>query len=150
MAHTFTDLLVHATFSTKGRMPVLDKQVGPRVFAYMGGIVRELGGKAFAINGPADHVHLQMRLPPTTSVSDAMRIIKTNSSRWANEQRLTRGSFAWQTGYGAFSVSESSRDSVTAYVEEQQAHHRQVDFRAEFEALLRRHGIAYDETHLWT
>lgn len=124
MAHTFTDLLVHATFSTKGRMPVLDKQVGPRVFAYMGGIVRELGGKAFAINGPADHVHLQMRLP--------------------------RRSFAWQTGYGAFSVSESSRDSVTAYVEEQQAHHRQVDFRAEFEALLRRHGIAYDETHLWT
>ena len=149
MAHTYTNLLVHATFSTKDRVPVLDEGTGPRVFAYMGGIVRELGGQALAINGPDDHVHMQLLLPPTLCVSDAMRVIKTNSSRWANEKHLTGRPFAWQPGYGAFSVSESSRDGVTAYIAKQHAHHRKVDFKAEFVALLRRHGIDYDEGHLW-
>ena len=149
MAHTFTTLLVHATFSTKDRVPVLKGDVGQRVFAYMGGIVRELGAKPFTINGPADHVHFAFRLPPTVCVSDAMRVVKTNSSRWANEQGLGGGGFGWQSGYGAFSVSESNREAVSAYIEDQEEHHKKRDFNAEFEALLRRHGIAYDEAHLW-
>ena len=128
---------------------MLDDDLGPRVFAYMGGIVRELGGKALAINGPADHVHLQLRLPATVCVSDAMRLVKTNSSRWVNEKGLARGLFGWQTGYGAFSVSESSRQAVTEYIGKQHEHHRKADFKAEFAALLRKHGIACDEGHLW-
>ena len=149
MAHTFTNLLVHATFSTKDRVPVLDGELGPRVCAYMGGIARDIKAQALAVNGTRDHVHLELRLPPTVCVSDAMRLIKTNSSRWVNEKRLTRGVFGWQTGYGAFTVSESNREGVAAYIAEQQDHHKTVSFKGEFEALLRKHGIAYDESHLW-
>ena len=82
-------------------------------------------------------------------VADAMRLIKTNSSRWVNEKKLTQGTFGWQAGYGAFSVSESNREAVTAYIARQQDHHRRADFKTEFEALLRRHGIAYDASRLW-
>ena len=149
MPHTFTNLLVHSTFSTKGRIPLLKGDVGQQMFSYMGGIVRELGGAALVINGPADHVHIEMRLPPTLSVSDAMRVVKTNSSRWANEKRLINGPFAWQEGYAAFSVSESNHRAVAAYVARQLEHHQRVDFMAEFEALLRKHGITHDPGRLW-
>ena len=149
MAHTFTNLLVHATFSTKGRAPMLDEQLRPRVCAYMGGIARDIGAQPLAVNGARDHVHLELRLSPRVSVSDTMRLIKTNSSRWVNEKRLAEGTFGWQTGYGAFTVSESNREAVGAYVASQEEHHRRLGFKAEFEALLRKHGIAYDENHLW-
>jgi REP element-mobilizing transposase RayT len=149
MAHTFTHLLAHIIFSTKNREPLLDADLKPRLFAYMGGIVRELGGAALLINGPTDHVHLLVSLPSTKSISDFMRVLKTNSSRWVHEQFPAKQTFAWQTGYGAFSVSESNRCAVEKYIANQEEHHRVTDFKDEFISFLKRHGMGYEEKYLW-
>ena len=148
MSHTYTNLLYHIIFSTKDRQPLLTDDIRPRTFAYMGGILRELDGIAILINGPADHVHLLAALPPTTGIADAMRVLKTNSSRWIHET-FPNSSFAWQTGYAAFSVSQSSVPAVRQYIERQEEHHRRITFQEEFVAFLKRHGIAYDERYIW-
>lgn len=149
MAHTFTHLLAQIIFSTKNREPLLDADLKPRLFAYMGGIVRELGGTAILINGPTDHVHLLVSLPATKSISDFMRVLKTNSSRWVHEEFPERKTFAWQTGYAAFSVSESNRGAVEKYIAGQEEHHRVLTFKDEFISFLQKHGMPYEEKYLW-
>lgn len=149
MPHTFTNLLVHVVFSTKDRQPFLDTELRPRLFPYMGGIVRELGGVPLALNGPNDHVHALVTVPATLALADLMRVLKTNSSRWVHEQWPQRCSFAWQTGYGAFSVSKSNAPEVERYITGQEEHHRHVSFQEEFLAFLRRHGIAFNERYVW-
>lgn len=104
MPHSFAHLLTHVVFGTKGRIPCLDAELRDRLFPYMGGIIRTLGGSALAVNGTMDHVHLLVLLPATKPVADAMRVLKTNSSRWVHETWSNRREFGWQTGYGAFSV----------------------------------------------
>ena len=128
MPHTYTSLLVHIIFSTKDRRPYLDAELRPRLFPYMGGILRELGGTPILVNGPDDHVHALTALPPTRSLSDVMRVLKTNSSRWVHEQWPARRDFAWQSGYGAFTVSRSNVDEVERYIAGQEEHHRHVTF----------------------
>jgi putative transposase len=149
MSHTFTNLLVHAIFSTKNREPHLTETLRPRVFPYMGGIVRELGGTALRINGPDDHVHLLLTLPAMLAIAEVMRVVKTNSSRWIHETFPNSSAFAWQTGYGAFSVSKSNLEAVAAYIDGQEEHHRTVTFQEEFLAFLKRHDIAYDPKYIW-
>ncbi len=149
MAHTFTNLLTHVIFSTKDRRPHLDPQVKERLFPYMGGILKETKAKCLAINGPADHVHILALIPPVAALSDVMRILKTNASRWVHEQWPSLTDFAWQTGYGAFSVSESLKQEVAAYIANQEEHHRKMTFQEEFIAFLKRHGIEYDERYIW-
>jgi putative transposase len=148
MPHSYTNLLTHVIFSTRDRRPDLDDGIRPRVFAYMGGIVREAGGGALAINGPADHVHLLLTLPAGLALADAMGVVKTNSSRWVHEQWPQLRSFAWQSGYGAFSVSRSNAAEVERYIGDQEAHHRTVSFQEEFLAFLKRHGVAYDPKYV--
>lgn len=149
MSHTYTNLLTHVTFSTKNRAAHIDDDLKPRLLPYMGGILRELGAKAVAINAQPDHVHLLVALPPTLAVADAMRVLKTNSSRWVHEQWPSRRVFGWQTGYGAFSVSRSNVEVVTSYIASQDEHHRTLTFQDEFLTLLKKHGIAYDERYIW-
>jgi len=148
MSHTHTNLLTHIIFSTKDRMPLIDSDVKPRLHAYIGGIVRELKGTALSVNGTTDHVHLLVGLLPTVAISDAVRVIKANSSRWMREQvRVEK--FGWQSGYGAFSVSQSNAQAVLAYISHQQEHHRKISFKEEFIAFLKKHDIQYDEHFLW-
>jgi putative transposase len=149
MAHTYTNLLTHVIFSTKDRAPCIDMQLKPELFAYLGGMVREVGGKAYAINGTTDHVHLLISLPPIIALSDAMRTIKANTSRWAGEKWSARRQFGWQTGYGAFSVSRSNIREVLTYIRNQETHHQKVTFQEEFIAFLKRHEIGYDERYIW-
>jgi len=149
MAHTFTNLLTHVVFSTKHRLPQIDPELKAPLLSYMGGIVRELNGVALLVNGTADHVHLLVRLPPTVSIADALRIVKTNASRWVHEKWPSRSAFTWQTGYGAFSVSQSNATAVLRYIKNQEEHHRKVSFQQELIAYLRRHGIEYDERYIW-
>ena len=149
MAHTYATLLVHVIFSTKDRRPVLDADLSARLFPYVGGIVRELGGKLMTVGGMPDHIHLLLSLSPTHALSEVMRTVKANSSRWVHEAWAERSAFAWQTGYGAFSVSRSNQDQVRQYIENQAEHHRQLSFKEEFTAFLKRHGIEYDERYIW-
>lgn len=115
----------------------------------MAGIVAEAKGKALNINGPSDHVHLLLSLPASIAVADAVRVIKTNSSKWVHDTWNDRAGFAWQAGYGAFSVSLSNRNEVWKYIAEQEEHHRRMTFKEEFVAFLKKHGIDYDERYLW-
>ena len=145
MAHTFSSLLAHVVFSTKNRAALIDDELEDKLHAYISGIIRELEAKALAIGGTADHVHILIRLPPRLSVSDLMRVVKTNSSRWVHENWTRRSSFGWQTGYGVYSVSESSLEAVIRYIAGQEDHHRRMSFQEEYLAMLNRHGIEYDE-----
>ena len=146
MPHSYSTLLVHAVFSTKDRARTMNDKLRPDLFAYMGGIVREIGGTARIVNGTDDHVHMLLSLAADTSVSECLRLVKANSSRWIHERCP---SFAWQTGYGAFSVSASNQKQVVRYIQDQERHHRRMSFQDEFVALLRKHGIVFDERFLW-
>ena len=149
MAQTFSNLLFHVVFSTRYRKPYLDAELKPQILASLGGIVRELEGKALMINGAADHIHMLVALPPTISIAEALRVIKTNSSRWVHEKWSLRRSFAWQAGYAAFSISQSNVAQVIRYMVDQEKHHQKVSFQAEFISYLKKHGISYDERYIW-
>jgi putative transposase len=149
MPHTCTHLLVHFIFSTKQRLPLIKPEIEADLHAYLGGIIREVGGTALCINGTSDHVHVLTRIPASHSVADVARLIKTNSSRWVHERWPERRAFAWQTGYGAFSVSESGLDPVRDYISHQQEHHQKRSFQDEFREFLKRNKIVVDERYLW-
>jgi putative transposase len=149
MANSFTNLLYHLVFSTKDREPLIRDDWRDKLYAYLGGIVREERGILIQGGGTADHVHLLIKLPPSAAVADLLRLVKANSSKWANETGAAVGKFAWQAGYGAFSVSESQAPDVKHYIQNQAAHHRGRSFQEEFVALLERHGIDYDPRYLW-
>ena len=144
MAHTFTDLVTHAVFSTSERAPFLSDAIRPDVHAYIGGILRELCATPIAIGGTSDHIHLLFRLPADKSVADCLRIVKTNSSRWIKEKWSDQRTFAWQRGYGAFSVSQSQRQTVIDYIANQAEHHKKWSFEQEFMTLLRKSDVEYD------
>jgi REP element-mobilizing transposase RayT len=148
MSHRFTALFTHVIFSTKERIAFLDAELAPECLAYIGGIVENIGGRRIAIGGVADHVHLLVDLPATVAVSDLVRTIKSNSSKWIHESR-GRSKFAWQNGYSAFSVSRSGVDSVIRYIRNQEKHHRRVSYQDEIRAFLKKHAIECDERYMW-
>ena len=149
MAHTFIHLSVHIVFGTKGRTRSITPAIKADLHAYLGGIIREEGCKAVSINGMEDHVHLLVTLSATKAISDLMRVVKTNSSRWVHEKWPECSGFGWQQGYGAFSVSRSAMKDVEEYIARQEEHHRKLSFQEEFVALLKKHDIAYDERYIW-
>ena len=139
----------HCVFSTKDRRPCLTTQLRDRLWPFLGGIAREHQMKALSIGGVEDHVHLLLSLPATMSIAKAMQLIKGGSSKWVHDSFPDQRLFAWQTKYGAFSVSVSQLDRIIKYIENQQRHHRRMTFQEEFIALLKRHKIEYDERYLW-
>lgn len=150
MTHTFTHLVTHIVFGTKNRAPLIKDNIKDDLHSYLGGIVRELGGDAILTNGMPDHVHMLVSTPPTLAIADVARVVKANSSRWVHEKWPGElRTFIWQQGYGAFSVSRSAIPDVERYIANQEEHHRKVSFQEEFLALIKRHGIEYDERYLW-
>jgi putative transposase len=147
MAHTYTNLIFHIVFSTQGHLPLIKPEYRQELFAYLGGLVKEKNGRVIIINGVSDHVHLLIVLPPDLSVSDAMKFVKANSSRWMKQRFGT--SFAWQKGFGAFSVSRSGVAEVARYIRDQEIHHRKMDFKSEFTVLLKKNEVEFDEEYLW-
>jgi REP element-mobilizing transposase RayT len=128
-------------FSTKDRQKLIAKTLQKKLWAYMAGICKSYDILAFVIGGMEDHVHLLLRLPPVITLSHAISTVKANSSRWMREHGTA---FAWQKGYGAFSVSSSHIQTVIRYIETQEAHHRNRTFEQEYLALLEKHGVRYD------
>jgi REP element-mobilizing transposase RayT len=149
MAHTYTHLVTHVIFATKDRAALISPEMKEDLYAYMGGIVREVGGKAIIVNGMPDHVHMLMYLPPTVAMAGAVRVVKANSSRWVHERWRDASKFGWQRGYGAFSVSRTIIPDVERYIATQEEHHRKMTFEEEFLVLLKRHGIEFDPRYLW-
>ena len=149
MPHTASNLVVHVVFSTKQRQPFITEAIQGDLHAYLGGIIRKIGGKALIVNGTLDHVHVLLRMPASRSSADVVRVLKSNSSKWIHEKWPDQSGFGWQTGYGAFSVSESVVPQVVAYISHQDEHHRRVSFQDEFRAFLRKNNIVVDERYLW-
>ena len=149
MPQSLTNVLVHFIFSTKNRQALIDADLGEQPHAYLAGICKEMGGKPIKINGAADHVHILTYVPSTVSTSEAVRVIKSNSSRWVHTTYSRRGSFAWQSGYAAFSVSQSHLEAVRDYIVGQEERHKTVSFQDEYREFLRRSGIAFDERYVW-
>jgi len=147
-AMSFTNLAYHIVFSTKDRRPFLPRERRERVAGYIGGIVRELGGQMLAADGGEDHLHVVAIASPKVAISDLLRDMKADSSRWIHQTFEDMGTFAWQDEYAAFTVSKSALPKVIAYVRSQEEHHRKMSFRDELIALLKRHEIAYDERYI--
>ncbi len=125
-------------------MKVLRDEWLAELFAYIGGLVKEHDGSLLKAGGIEDHVHLLLRIHPQYAISDTMKLIKANSSRWINDARRVQGRFEWQKGYGAFSVSQSMSETVKQYISAQREHHRRKSFEEEYLTALRNHGIEFD------
>jgi REP element-mobilizing transposase RayT len=149
MTNTYTQITIHLIFAVKNRENLLKKTIRPELFKYMTGIVTNKNNKLLAINGVADHVHLLIGLSPTTALSDLVRDIKNNSSKFINQRELVSGNFRWQTGYGAFSYSRSQRPNVIKYIENQEEHHKVKTFREEYLEVLQKFDVEYDSEYLF-
>jgi putative transposase len=148
MPSTHTSLHCHLTFSTKDRVPMISKEWRERLHAYLGGIVKGLDGVPLAVGGIEDHVHLLVGLKSSHRLDYFLRDLKADSSEWVHKE-IRKRLFAWQKGFGAFSVSPSSIESVKKYIFNQEEHHRLKTFQEEYVELLKASGIEYNEKYLW-
>jgi putative transposase len=149
MPSTWTQNFYHTVFSTKGRIELISPDLETRLYPFIGGILRERGCSLLAINGMPDHVHLLIRYSADLSHSDMLRHVKSRSSGWIHDTFPSLGRFAWQNGYGGFTVSKSMVETVSAYITRQKEHHKTQDFRSEFLELLRKHDIEFDEAEVF-
>ena len=150
MPQSLARIVLHVIFSTKNRVPFLKNvDLRSRFHAYLAGTLRQLDCEPILVNGVEDHIHILCNLSRTISVAKLIEEVKKNSSKWIKEQEPTYHDFFWQSGYGAFSVSQSNVERVREYVATQEDHHRKVSFQDEFRALCRKHGIEFDERYVW-
>ena len=149
MPGTYSQLLFHIVFSTKGRKPWITSDIAERLYPYMGGIVCAEKGVLHDIGGVEDHVHLYLRWRTDGAVSDLMRTVKARSSKWIHDTFPNLAEFAWQEGYGVFSVSKSQEEAVKKYIANQHEHHKKEDFKSELLGILRAHGIEFDEKYVF-
>jgi REP element-mobilizing transposase RayT len=149
MGDAYTSCHIHYVFSTKERRPLILPAYRERLWAYMGGIAREHRMCAVQIGGTVDHVHLLVRLPATLAIAKGVQLLKAGSSKWVHDTFPDLPHFAWQAGYGAFSLSPSSVPSAVEYIVRQDEHHRRHTFQEEFLAFLTRYDVAYDARYIW-
>jgi putative transposase len=146
---SFTQLTYHVVFATKYRKPSITDDIQEQLYQYIGGTLRAKKGHLIEIGGVGDHVHVLARLSPSLAVSDVVRDVKANSSKWLNEQPEITQAFEWQKGYGAFTVSYSQIETVQNYIRNQREHHRAKTFQQEYIEFLNRHHIAFQLEYLF-
>ncbi len=149
MAQSHCNLIYHLVFSTKERKRFLTPDLQGDVYRYLAGTVKGLGGIPLNVNGTADHVHLLVKLTQNHAPKDVLREIKANTSGWIHRTYPVLADFAWQAGYGAFTVSASQKKRVHEYIQNQESRHRVRTFKEEYIALLKAHEIEYDERYIW-
>jgi REP element-mobilizing transposase RayT len=142
-------VLIHVVFSTKDREPWFAADTRPRLHAYMAEVARNLGCEAYRVGGVSDHVHLALTLPRTLTQSDLIKELKTTSNHWLGRQEPRYSAFAWQRGYGIFSVGKSQLNDLVHYIDREEEHHAARSFQDEFRALLQRYDVGYDEAYVW-
>jgi len=150
MPQSLSRVYLHTVFSTKDRHPFFTSETEiADVHSYIGGIVKTLACEPIRVGGIADHVHLLSTLSRTKTIAEFIKETKRVSSNWIQELGTGYKRFSWQAGYGCFSVSEMELDQIVEYIDNQEDHHRLIDFKEEYRKLLRDHGIEYDERHVW-
>jgi len=142
-------LQYHIVFSTKERRPMISEELMARLVPYIGGIIRDLGGQMLEAGGSDNHLHIATLLDQNCAMKDVLRKVKAGSSRWVHETFRGRDGFGWQDGYAAFTVSQSAMPQVVEYVRNQAEHHRKSSFEEEMLALLKAHGLNYDERYVF-
>jgi REP element-mobilizing transposase RayT len=140
---------LHLVFSTKNRHPFINSEIQPELHSYIATVLKTLISPALIINSMEDHIHILFLLHRTVTLSKAVEEIKKSSSKWIKTKSPELSDFAWQSGYGAFSVSESNIESVKSYIQNQQEHHRTKTFQEELRIILTKHKIEFDERYLW-
>jgi putative transposase len=148
MSHTYSSTRIHVIFSTKERQKRLREELQPKLWAYIAGIAKNHGFEAIKIGGAEDHCHALILLPPPLPLSKAVQTLKGCSSKWLTDTGVAGNNFAWQEGYGAFSVTSSQTDEVVEYIKNQPEHHKKRNYEEEFLEFLRRFGIDYDPAHV--
>lgn len=150
MPQSLAQLYIHLIFSTKERQRFFqDETVNEKLRAYLGGTFRELGCPSIAIGTPQDHVHILFCLSRTSALADVVGKVKTASSKWMHGLDGDYRRFAWQGGYGGFSVSASGIADVEEYISNQTEHHSRMSFKDEFRLLLDKYELEYDERYVW-
>lgn len=149
MTNTYVSLRYHIVFSTKERFHWITQDIEERVWAYIGGIAKDNGLHPIQIGGVDDHLHCLIGAPPTIAPAKMAQLLKGGSSRWIGTTFPNMRGFAWQDGYGAFTVSASKVSQLIEYIRNQRKHHQSMSFREEYLLMLQRHGISYDERYLW-
>lgn len=147
MPQSLANVLVHIVYSTYGRTPCLSHEVRGVLFPYTNGILRNIGCPVLQIGGTNDHVHLLLRLSRTLTLAQVVETTKTSTSKWIKTQGISE--FAWQAGYGVFSVGQRESDEVIRYIQSQEDHHRRVSFQEELRALMKEEGLNIDERYVW-
>ena len=149
MSNTFHQIYVQVVFAVKYREALIKEESKAEIFSIIGNYINQTGCKTIIVNGVEDHVHCLLALKPTISVSDLMKAIKGKSSRYINENKLTKDKFEWQEGYGVFSYSKSQIDSVYKYIENQKEHHKKQSFNDEYLNFLNKFKVSYDEKFIF-
>ncbi|MCO5232559.1 MAG: IS200/IS605 family transposase [Chitinophagales bacterium] len=149
MPGTFSQIYIQVVFAVKGRENLINNVWKDDLHKYIAGIIKGKEQKSIIVNGMPDHIHAFIGLRPSMSVSDLVRDIKNNSSKWINENRLIKGKFQWQEGYGAFSYSHSQIENVYNYILDQEEHHKQKTFKEEYVEFLRKFEIEHNEKYLF-
>ena len=149
MPQSLSRVIVHGIFSTKDRVPNLNPEIHPELFAYLAAILNSEGHEVIKVGGHIDHVHALFGLSRTMTIADTIQVVKTSSSKWIKTKGLSYQGFAWQHGYAAFGVSESNVDAAVRYISNQDIHHVGHSYQDEFRALMKKHGIDIDEMYVW-
>ena len=149
MPQSLDNVLVHLVFSTKDRSPWIDATVRSGLHAYLASVARNAGGKCLRVGGVVDHVHLAIQLPRTITIAALVERLKTTSSKWMKGRCGDLWGFAWQRGYGVFSVAPRNSSALLQYLDEQEKHHRIRTYQEEFRGFLLENGIAFDERYVW-
>lgn len=149
MADTYSQIYIHVIFAVKGRQNLISAKWEDEIFSYITGIIKNKGQKLIRINGVSDHLHLLIGIKPDIALSDLVRDIKSNSSRFINEKGWINGRFEWQQGFGAFSLSHSHLTPAINYIENQKEHHKKSTFREEYEKLLKMYEVEYKPQYLF-
>ena len=147
MASSLVKIDVNLIFHIKSTSVIMRHEDLPDIFSYIGGIIKGVGGTSFTIGGTVDHIHILSSLPKNMSIIDFIRTIKSESSKWMKTIDASYLNFAWQDGYGAFSVSPSLLEKTKTYIQEQEKHHERKTFRDEYRAFLVASGVSFDERY---
>jgi REP element-mobilizing transposase RayT len=150
MANTYSQILIHVVFTVKGRANLIDKKWRSDLHKYISGIITAKGQKSIIVNGVGDHIHCFIGLKPSMCLSDLIRDVKNNSSKFINENHLVKGKFQWQEGFGAFSYATSQVKNVYNYILNQEEHHKKSTFKKEYIDLLETFEVEYEDDYLFS